>query len=396
MQVMYQGRAFSGVLIAMKVTFITTLNHNVGDDFVRHGILHLLEHKLGPFTTANIHKHIPLTARPEAEWFYHQGISRLLDKMPRGKGLFWSRLLDALPLNPKTDKVLTCNLLVQSGAPVIWPRAYISEWYGPLIERRYKRIKNRVPFVNIGAGSCCSYYSDGEEILADRTTVSFIKELHEACALTTVRDSLSKRILNRLDLDAPIIPCPSIFAADSLRCCPQPPEYVVLNYMPNGGHFTFSQDIAEDKWQQTFVALYKALASRTSVLIVCHNDREYSHTALLLPAAMRFLGHSAEEYLRVYSRARCYIGNRVHGAYAVASFGRPALVIGSDSRAHMMSEIGLSSIYVNNADLDSLVAEYESMIGEMANFSKRMTIVKQAAFASYMKALDILPLSASQ
>src|SRR5690606_34855694 len=45
-------------LSPMKVAFITTINHNVGDDFVRAGIMYLLSRVIAPFEPAFIHKHL--------------------------------------------------------------------------------------------------------------------------------------------------------------------------------------------------------------------------------------------------------------------------------------------------------------------------------------------------
>ena len=372
------------------VCFITTVNHNVGDDFVREGILYLIEKKFGPVTASLIHKHIPLTARPEWEWFHAKGFSRIFDTLPMIKGLFWSRLIDSLPLNPETDKVLSSDLLVQSGAPVYWGGAHDSEWYGPLIRRRYERIKDRVPFVNIGAGACYPYHCNVDEIIRAPLFADYVKELHAAAAVTTVRDSLSKKILNSMGLDAPVIPCPSIFAADRLTISPGEPEYVVLNYMPLGGHYDFNREVDSEKWERTFVSLYDAASKETPVLIVCHDAIELRHARRLLPEAAIFFGSTAAEYLECYSRAKCFVGNRVHGAYAVASIGRPAFVVGNDSRALMMEEIGLQSIFVNDANLDTLLLWIQEMEGRRGSYSDEMQSIKSKALGNYLKSLSAL------
>ncbi len=372
------------------ITLISTINHNCGDDFIREGIIYLLAQKFGPFSPNLIHKHIPLTSRPEWEWFYSNGFSRYLDKLPKAKGLFWSRIIDSLPLNGKTDKVLICDLLVQSGAPVFWKGAHKNEWYDPLIRRRYQRIRNRVPFINIGAGACAPYHSDGSDILRDPADAAYFRELHGACAVTTVRDSLSKKILNRLELDAPVIPCPSLFAADRLEVVPREPEYAALNFMPLGGHYAYDQGVDAGKWERTFVALHQAVSREMPVMLVCHDAGELRHARRFLPEARTFLASTAREYLDCYSRAHCFIGNRVHGAYAVASFGRPALVVGSDTRALMMAEIGMPSVFVNDSTLNGIVAWYNEVTGKTAYYSEEMRRIKRQAFSDYMAALDRL------
>ena len=46
-----------------QVCLISTLHHNVGDDFVREGILCLLREVIGEFKAKVIHKHFPVTVR---------------------------------------------------------------------------------------------------------------------------------------------------------------------------------------------------------------------------------------------------------------------------------------------------------------------------------------------
>jgi hypothetical protein len=308
--------------------------------------------------------------------------------MPLTKGIFWSRIIDALPLNEKSDKVLTCDLLVQCGAPVYWKGANSSEWFSPLIRKRYQHIKEKVHFINIGAGACYSYHCKGPEIVSETLISDFIKEFHSMSTVTTVRDSLSKSILNLLNLDAPVIPCPSIFAGDRLSISPRAPEYVALNYMALGGHWSFGQKIDTGNWKKTFVDLYKAISEKTPVLIVCHDAFEHQQARSMLPEAPLFFGSTASEYLDFYSKAQCFIGNRVHGAYAVASFGRPAIVIGNDTRAHMMELVGMSSIFVNNASVELLLSCYKNMIKDFDSYFDKIQIIKKNAFESYMEVLS--------
>ena len=99
-----------------RVCLISTLNHNVGDDFVREGILCLLREVLGPVDVSVIHKHFPVTARGQP-W-------PQLDPLTRGvpNWLSWrsrfSRAADVLPMSPSGDLVLGSDLVVQCGAPV--------------------------------------------------------------------------------------------------------------------------------------------------------------------------------------------------------------------------------------------------------------------------------------
>ena len=67
----------------MRVTLITTIVHNVGDDFVREGILHLLD-SIGVLDGVEfIHKHSPITAVYGFEKYHRYRVSRVLEPVTR-------------------------------------------------------------------------------------------------------------------------------------------------------------------------------------------------------------------------------------------------------------------------------------------------------------------------
>ena len=378
------------------VAVITTVRHNVGDDFVREGIIYLLRKKLGEAEIALIHKHIPATVRPEFEWIYSAGLTKVLNKF-WGGGLLLSRVIDAFPPNRKTDKILNSDLLVQSGAPVYWcfengTGAHTNEWFKPLIKRRYLAIAPSVPFVNLGAGSCQPYYSDGSEFLGNALCSSYIRELHSLCAVTTVRESLSRQILNSLGLDAPVIACPSIFARDHFSIPAHEPEYVALNFMPLGGHYDLGQRIDKRRWEKVFVSFHDDIKKRYPVVLVCHNRKEFAVAGRLIPGARRYVASSSRDYLEFYSRTRFFIGCRVHGALAVASFGRPAFVVGADTRAQMVDEIELRRSFVNEVDVDTLRGAYRDLEKTCSTFAETFSAMRTKALNDYMLALEPISL----
>lgn len=101
-----------------KVCVISTLNHNVGDDFVRTGILSLLSEVFGDLEVRIVHKHFPATVRSAAWGRFDDGTRWLPDRLSWRTRL--SRLAEALPPDPRADLVLSSDILVQSGAPVYW------------------------------------------------------------------------------------------------------------------------------------------------------------------------------------------------------------------------------------------------------------------------------------
>lgn len=327
-----------------RVCLISTVNHNVGDDFVRAGILCLLREVLGDFTPLVIHKHFPATTRG-AFWerFDQQtrGLSNRFDWRSR-----LSRALDFLPLHAAADKVLSSDLVVQSGAPVYWKNRWSTcahtEWFAPLIEKRWRQVQSRVPLLNLGAGSCQAWGSDGAEIVADAECRAFIDRFTRWSSLTTVRDALAQRILHQCGHDVPLLPCPSIFAPGSLGLPAEGVgEYIALNYMPLGGHYDLAGrgEAARRQWEDVFCRTARELARQHDCLLICHDHAELAAATRLLPELPRFHSTDWRDCLQAYSRCRFAVVNRVHGAVVAAAMGRHVLLTGNDTRLLMAAEV---------------------------------------------------------
>lgn len=364
----------------MKISIITTVDHNVGDDFVREGIKYLLRQyfKNEDLQFQNIHKHSPITTRYGYENFRKLRLSSIADKI--------------IPKSWSKDRVFEADMLVQSGAPVYWchdgTHCYKNEWYKPLIKERFVKNKN-AKLINLAAGTCQKYHSDGTEFC--KKCNEYIKEFYELSKITTVRDTLAKVVLNKIGLDVPVIPCSSIFAIDELNLKNEGEEYVVVNYMKGGSHFTFGQKIDFEKWESEFKKFYFELKEKERVVISCHNQKEVNEALELDPNAEIF--YQKDDYLaymKFYSKAKFGIMNRVHGAFLMASYGKPSIVIGNDSRARMPEEIGLKHYFVNDADYKLLNQEYEFLKSGADNFAERFKVIKEKAYGDYMKAFSAL------
>jgi hypothetical protein len=158
--------------------------------------------------------------------------------------------------------------------------------------------------------------------------------------------------------------------------------------MPLGGHYDFGQRIDRRRWEKEFQDFHSRLAARYPVLLVCHNKEEYRYAAELFPGSQLFIANTSYEYLNCYSRARYFIGCRVHGAFAAASFGRPALVIGNDSRARMMEQIGLKSLFVNEVDCSVLMDSIEELEAKRNCFPDQMAAIKNGALLDYLRIFE--------
>ena len=376
----------------VKVSIITTVNHNVGDDFVREGIVYLLKKLLGPIELELIHKHLPITTRPEFARLHSTGLRRKLFRTHSKIVLKGTQLVDTLvPVFPWSDKVSKSDILVQSGAPVYWVHAggdcAHNEWWSPLIERRWKAGVAGRPFLNLAGGACQHWDSDGKEF-ADRSDVlAYIREFFDLTKLTTLRDELSLRILGLAGRTAELLPCTSIFAVDRLGVIPSKGEYVVLNYMPAGGHYLLGQPIDAALWEQRFVTFAQEIAKHDRCILVCHDQKELNAARRLLPEMETFYSDSYEDYLRFYAKAHWGLMNRVHGAFALASLGKPAAVVGSDSRAKMASVIGVPAVFVNDATPAWLQKQATCLPERTTVFAKEMATLKSESERRYLQLL---------
>ncbi|HEY1763689.1 MAG TPA: polysaccharide pyruvyl transferase family protein [Opitutaceae bacterium] len=351
-----------------KISVITTVDHNIGDDFVRDGILHLISQVFDGMEVEMVHKHLPITARSGFAWLHEARIDRLIDRITPDLTLRVTRRLDsALPVGPSTDRIASADILVQSGGPIYWTNpegdCAHTEWWNPLVERRWLPFAKGRPFLNLAGGTCQPYDSDGAEFAGRPDVLDHIRRFFDLTTLTTVRDQLSVEVLKRAGRTGILLPCSSLFAVDRLQIRPSAGEYVALNYMPAGGHFVLGQPINAEAWERAFSSFASELARKERVVLVCHNRKEHDAARRLLPGLEVFRSSDYRDYLRFYSKARWGILNRVHGCFALASLGKPSAVVGSDSRAKMVGQLGLPETFVNNATLDWLTgvaAELES------------------------------------
>lgn len=362
-----------------KIAIITTVNHNVGDDFVREGLKFLFRKHFADqeISFSHIHKHSPITTRRGWEWFRNLKYSKRVDPL--------------LPLSISKGRILEADLIVQSGAPVYWchpedgSHCADNEWYEPLIKRRASKNKS-AKLVNLAAGSCQRYHSKGEPF-CERCN-DFITDFYQRSAVTTLRDHLAQKILGHINLNAPVMPCSSIFCKDELGIEDGGEEYVVVNYMKGGAHFTFGQKIEFEKWENEFKTFYFDLKKREKVIFSCHNQKEVDEALEIDPEAnIFFKEHDYRAYVEFYSKAKYGIMNRVHGGFLMASFGKPSLIIGNDSRARMAEEVGLESIFVNDATSEILHKHSEFLSAGANDFKNRFAQIKSKALTDYMEAL---------
>jgi hypothetical protein len=244
-----------------------------------------------------------------------------------------------------------------------------------------------VPFLNIAGGTCQAWDSDGSEFRDDKPLLDHIRKMHDYATLTTLRDSLSLDILRHAARNASVLPCTSLFAVDNHSIVSRDDNYIALNFMPIGGHYELGRPIDPEKWKNTFCHFAKAISRHHRCVLICHNVVERDAAKAMLPGFDVFYSNHYPDYLHAYAGARWGILNRVHGAFAMASLGKPSLIVGSDSRAKMASQIGLKAIFVGDATDALLLEEAASLETQINSYPEYMNHLKSTTHERY---LDLL------
>ena len=364
----------------MRAAIITTVRHNIGDDFVREGILYLLSvaNLLDKFDF--IHKHSPITAVYGLENVRSRALSMAIDP--------FARFIKA------DDRIKTADMVIQSGAPVYWchpgrPHCGNSEWFGPLIRKRFVPDRRSRKFLNLAGGSCQRYHSDGSELDFCPKCSTFIREFFDACDLTILRDKLAKTMLNKVGRDAAVLPCTSIFARDRMGLVPKEGKFIVLNFMENGGHYTFGQSIDTDLWRGDFQRIAETVKKMGRVVVACHTAQEERLAKSVVPGFETFLiPNDHIEYMKFYAEAKFGIVNRVHAGFMMASLGKPVAVIGNDSRALMIENLNLASYFVSDVGGIGIEQIVDSVRTRIPDYADEIEVIRKQTKEQYISAIS--------
>jgi hypothetical protein len=154
--------------------------------------------------------------------------------------------------------------------------------------------------------------------------------------------------------------------------------------MRAGGHYRFGlPEDAVDRWEAVFREFWGWCQARFPVIISCHDRSELRSAKRLVPRAQKFYSPNAREYLELYSKARFYVGSRVHAAMAVASFGRPAHVIGNDTRSEMVDTVGLERTFAQSITVEKLQAICVQLEERSLSYAQYMSDLRRSVQNDY-------------
>jgi hypothetical protein len=368
----------------MRVGLITTLNTNLGDDLVREGICSILRETFEgrEIEFVSVNKHEPLKVYPG--WHPIRLTHSLARSLPRGKTRLprWA----ARFFRPFGFSYFDgCDMIVQCGAPVVWPGCSWCEWAEPLWHQVVGRLSRKgVPVLNLGAGSCYPWEKQPRQI-DNESDALYLKEILGYCRLTTVRDRLAQLLFESVGQPCPLIPCPALLPGTPLNRSQSNGDLVVINYMEKGGHYDWGQQIDASAWRKTEKTLIERIAKGERVLFLCHDQREYELASALDPAIPRFLPKNTREYLSVLSRAKAALCNRLHAAIALAGMGIPSVAVGTDTRLLMVDAVGLPYLYVKEATLERMEDTLQDLLRRRESERERLLALRERTWREYLE-----------
>lgn len=373
----------------MKIGLVTTLNTNIGDDFIREGLLHCIR-KILPGQKPELvmlNKHQPHTVYPRRHPIrnlYRENFKpRRKTKLLRFMAERW--------LPPLGHSLFDdCDVLIQCGTPVIWEGCRHSEWARLVWRDVLARLaRGGRPVLNLGGGACYPW-ERLPETLADSPDEAYIRLMLNAAQLTTVRDRLARKLCASLGHDMPRICCPALLTAQAYVTPVKPTRKVLVNFMAGGGYWDFGQGIDTRLWEQTMRQTVGHLQrSGWQPLLLAHNSEELALAAKIWPDLPRACPGDLREYFDIARDAAFGVFNRLHASVAAAGLGIPSVAVGTDSRMLMVESLGLPVLYVKEATPERMTATIEYLQRNRKMESHRLLALRETTFEEYVECLRV-------
>jgi hypothetical protein len=365
---------------------LSTLQTNIGDEFIRDGILSVLHtlHPAFPYNVTVYNKHQPWTFYPKGHPI--RWVEPLAKRNLRG----WrplARLLGRIPGN----RFFEAHLVIQSGTPILWQGACRSEWAGPFWSSFAAHPHRRAPLFNLGGGSCYSWLKPPERLEGEDRT--FARRMVELSQLLTVRDPLAARLLGEASgRDIPVIPCPAFLAGRFHVPTPAPAgEVLLLNVMPRAGHFDYQQNIRADDWKQSVDHLIQTHRKTFRMRFVCHSQQELDFARTQWPEFEAFRPDSPQAYFEGCQGAVAAVTNRLHAAVGLSGLGIPGIAIGTDTRMLMTQQIGICTLFAPEATPDRLAQELAEILRQRESLSESLSRKREQVMQTYVDLLAKQP-----
>lgn len=369
----------------VRICHLTTIDTNIGDDWIREGIIYLLEQASSirfDHVCVNIH-----------DWK-----STIIDEDGRDKILSSDGIIMAgTPfyfINERNDflrkaaKVFFSLIGLFTGFSMYDGRCSGAKHVKPLWYDRIGKVYKVKPVAILAAGTNLAFDSDISELLQDRFIRKFLKDIHAWSRVNTVREPLASSLLKKLEIEHVEFPCSAFWAMDRFGIkALRDPQLVVFNYMAGGGHYRFEGGACH-RWESTLMDVFNRAVKyygQGRVRVICHCRSEADMATNLMGGRFVLFDPSYVASLEHYSHARTGIVNRCHGLIAMAGFASPSIVVGKDSRTLMADEIKLPRYFYKTVTSDELFSQLKSMNDDFEAYRRKLQEQKEAFEKSYIR-----------
>ncbi len=364
---------------ATRVAVLSTLETNIGDEFIRDGVMTILE-SVWPDARFEFHvfnKHKPWTFFPK----WHPIQAAALLNMACGR--FWRNYANTASRHGRS-LFDSADLIVQSGTPVIWPDVErTSEWSISFWRNIAPRATRSAPLLNLGGGSCYPWQAQPSALHgADRV---FAQHMASTALLTTAREELASRLLSEAaGIEVPILPCPALLAGQTHVATIGDKSSFILNFMPRAGHFDKLRQVDPSLWRECFMTAVEFLEKRFELIFLCHNKVELQTAQQIWPRHRAVFPTSTREYFEVVKGSAGGLVNRLHAAVGLAGLGIPSIAIGTDTRMLMTKYIGIDTLFAPEVTGSVLVDKLQHLIRYRDDLSAELLHRRENALSAYV------------
>ena len=287
----------------MKLCLFSSINTNVGDDFIREGLINLLRKSGIKFDSTIVNKH---------------DSKSLLDD------------------NDK-NKILESDMTVICGTPVFWSingsTSYNCDWINWFYEDFI--FQSQTSYCIVASGSCNEIHCDIKNLCNnDQQFSDFVNKLTAKALFVTTRDYMCSEMLKELNVKHENHFCTALHAIDREKSN-FGQNYIGLNLMNNFGHFSEYK-----MFQKKVSELINVIRNYGPIKFICHNLEELSIAdELKIRDDLIFYNKDYKKYFSAFDDVLLHISCRVHGSILSSSSGTPNINIISDSRGFSCDRI---------------------------------------------------------
>jgi hypothetical protein len=337
----------------MKLCLFTSLNTNVGDDFIREGILNLFKNAGIKFKYTTINKHDP-------------------------KSLF--------DFDGK-NKINHSDFTILCGTPVFWSingsTSYNCDW----INWFYKDhiFSGNHKLIILAAGSCNNLDCNIEYLCNnDFELKDFTKKISSKASFISTRDFLCRDLLNNYGISNKLLFCTALNCIEEIKPSSLDAKYISVNFMENFGHFSNFQ-----MFTRKFREILNEIRNHGPIKFICHDQKEFDFALQNKQGSdIVFYSKNYKDYFNIFEDVLLHISCRVHGSILASSAVVPNINIITDSRGYSCDRLSTYSFDPNIHSYYDLKIMIEFILDNRECLKENLIFFKNYNQEEYIKVFN--------